>query len=187
MIPKSKYEEDVYPGNHTSVWGSWYNREEGKWGYACCHQCVKNAYCLASNQCCVCWRCHGSLPIYMHISEHRLASRFDAPLAPSLQVGRNRPQRHLLVSITAKTIREDGDVQYIDMDADPTKTLLETLKEKTKIQCRDDWDDSRKDHCGGKGVCGQCVIGLPKDVYARLPSPSDDEMMAIQVNLDPPQ
>ncbi|KAK8816236.1 hypothetical protein WA556_001181, partial [Blastocystis sp. ATCC 50177/Nand II] len=49
-IPKSKYEEDVYPGNHTSVWGSWYNREEGKWGYACCHLCVKNAYCLASNQ-----------------------------------------------------------------------------------------------------------------------------------------
>lgn len=46
-IPKSKYEEDLYPGNHSSVWGSWYNREEEKWGYACCHQCVKNAYCLA--------------------------------------------------------------------------------------------------------------------------------------------
>ena len=46
-IPKSKYEEDLYPGNHKSVWGSWYSREEGKWGYACCHQCVKNAYCLA--------------------------------------------------------------------------------------------------------------------------------------------
>ena len=46
-IPKSKYEEDLFPGNHSSVWGSWYNREEEKWGYACCHQCVKNAYCLA--------------------------------------------------------------------------------------------------------------------------------------------
>ncbi|KAK8816237.1 hypothetical protein WA556_001182, partial [Blastocystis sp. ATCC 50177/Nand II] len=81
------------------------------------------------------------------------------------------------ISITAKTIREDGDVQYIDVDADPSKTLLDTLKEKTKIQY----------HCGGKGVCGQCVIGLPKDVYMRLPRPSDDEMTAIQVNLEPPQ
>ena len=44
-IPKSKYEEDLYPGNHSSIWGSWYNRDEQKWGYACCHQCVGNAYC----------------------------------------------------------------------------------------------------------------------------------------------
>jgi pre-mRNA-processing factor SLU7 len=40
----SKYEEDVYIHNHTSVWGSWYN--DGTWGYACCHQCVKNSYCI---------------------------------------------------------------------------------------------------------------------------------------------
>ncbi|KAG7671044.1 hypothetical protein Ndes2437A_g04689 [Nannochloris sp. 'desiccata'] len=39
----SRYEEDVHPGNHTSVWGSWW--KEGTWGYACCHQTVKNAYC----------------------------------------------------------------------------------------------------------------------------------------------
>eukprot|EP00741_Cyanophora_paradoxa_P019865 tig00000217_g19173.t1 len=42
-VPKSKYEEDVRINNHTSVWGSyWY---KGKWGFACCHQLVKNAYC----------------------------------------------------------------------------------------------------------------------------------------------
>ena len=40
---RSRYDEDVFPGNHTSVWGSWWC--EGRWGYACCHQCVKNAYC----------------------------------------------------------------------------------------------------------------------------------------------
>lgn len=43
-IPKSKYEEDVYINNHTSVWGSFW--EDGKWGYACCHQFVKNSYCI---------------------------------------------------------------------------------------------------------------------------------------------
>lgn len=40
---RSRYEEDVHPGNHTSVFGSWW--KEGDWGYACCHQTVKNSYC----------------------------------------------------------------------------------------------------------------------------------------------
>lgn len=40
---RSRYEEDVFPGNHTSVWGSWW--KDGEWGYACCHQSVKNSYC----------------------------------------------------------------------------------------------------------------------------------------------
>jgi len=44
--PKSKYEEDVYVHNHTSVWGSYWN--QGKWGYACCHQLLRNSYCTAS-------------------------------------------------------------------------------------------------------------------------------------------
>jgi len=73
-IPKSKYEEDgmarrphprgraarrtltlprhpqwrsfrraVYPNNHTSVWGSYW--EDGKWGYKCCGQFIKNSFC----------------------------------------------------------------------------------------------------------------------------------------------
>ena len=33
---KSKYKEDVFPLNHSSVWGSWWNKTLG-WGYACCH------------------------------------------------------------------------------------------------------------------------------------------------------
>jgi len=42
-LAKSRYEEDVYPNNHTSVWGSYW--EDGRWGYACCHQFIKNSYC----------------------------------------------------------------------------------------------------------------------------------------------
>ncbi|KAJ1675014.1 mRNA splicing protein [Spiromyces aspiralis] len=45
-VPKSKYEEDVYHNNHTSVWGSWWH--DGRWGYKCCHQQLKNAYCTRS-------------------------------------------------------------------------------------------------------------------------------------------
>ena len=41
---RSRYEEDVYINNHTSVWGSFW--QEGRWGYACCHQFLKNSYCI---------------------------------------------------------------------------------------------------------------------------------------------
>ena len=40
----SKWEEDIHPGNHTSIWGSFWSN--GKWGYSCCYQMEKNAYCL---------------------------------------------------------------------------------------------------------------------------------------------
>jgi pre-mRNA-processing factor SLU7 len=42
-IARSKYAEDVFTNNHTSVWGSWWRNFT--WGYACCHSTVKNSYC----------------------------------------------------------------------------------------------------------------------------------------------
>ena len=42
-VKRSKWEEDVFVNNHTSVWGSWWH--EGKWGYACCHSLIKNSIC----------------------------------------------------------------------------------------------------------------------------------------------
>lgn len=46
MAPKSKFPEDVHPGNHTTVWGSFFDRRSRSWGYACCHQLSRNAYCV---------------------------------------------------------------------------------------------------------------------------------------------
>ncbi|KAK3190332.1 hypothetical protein Dsin_029893 [Dipteronia sinensis] len=45
-IPKSKYEEDIYINNHTSVWGSWW--KDHQWGYKCCQQTIKNGYCTGT-------------------------------------------------------------------------------------------------------------------------------------------
>eukprot|EP00096_Caligus_rogercresseyi_P015417 TRINITY_DN7854_c0_g1_i1.p1 TRINITY_DN7854_c0_g1~~TRINITY_DN7854_c0_g1_i1.p1 ORF type:complete len:588 (+),score=246.49 TRINITY_DN7854_c0_g1_i1:387-2150(+) len=42
-VARSKYEEDVHPGNHSSVWGSYW--KGGQWGFACCHSFIKNSYC----------------------------------------------------------------------------------------------------------------------------------------------
>ena len=43
---KSRYEEDVHIGNHSSVWGSYW--EAGSWGFACCKSTIKASYCLKS-------------------------------------------------------------------------------------------------------------------------------------------
>jgi len=46
-IPSSKYPEDVLLGNHTKIWGSYW--ENGKWGYGCCHQFEKKSYCTGKS------------------------------------------------------------------------------------------------------------------------------------------
>jgi len=45
-LVKSKYEEDVLVGNHTSSWGTFFDTQSNRWGFACCHQCMKNSYCI---------------------------------------------------------------------------------------------------------------------------------------------
>ena len=45
-MPKTKYQEDIKEGNHTLIWGSYYDIKEKKWGFACCHSCVRMSYCV---------------------------------------------------------------------------------------------------------------------------------------------
>jgi pre-mRNA-processing factor SLU7 len=45
---RTKYEEDVLINNHTSVWGSYFNRSRMAWGFACCHSLIKNSYCTGA-------------------------------------------------------------------------------------------------------------------------------------------
>ncbi|KAK2143442.1 hypothetical protein LSH36_840g02021 [Paralvinella palmiformis] len=43
---RSVYEEDAYPQNHTSVWGSYW--KDGQWGYGCCHSFIQESYCTGA-------------------------------------------------------------------------------------------------------------------------------------------
>ncbi|CRG93681.1 pre-mRNA-splicing factor SLU7, putative [Plasmodium gallinaceum] len=42
----SKYEEDIYAFDHSSVFGSYYDKEKKKWGYKCCLSTNKFEKCL---------------------------------------------------------------------------------------------------------------------------------------------
>lgn len=46
-IIRSRYEEDVYINNHTSVWGSYWH--DHKWGFKCCKSFIKNSWCCKQN------------------------------------------------------------------------------------------------------------------------------------------
>lgn len=46
---RSKYVEDARENNHTAVWGSWFDRAEHAWGYACCHAKVRKSYCTGED------------------------------------------------------------------------------------------------------------------------------------------
>ncbi|CAI9107640.1 OLC1v1007042C3 [Oldenlandia corymbosa var. corymbosa] len=46
IIPRSKYDEDSYINNHTSVWGSWWKGHQ--WGYKCCRQTLKLSVCTGA-------------------------------------------------------------------------------------------------------------------------------------------
>lgn len=46
---KSKYVEDAFENNHTAIWGSWFDRGERAWGYACCHSKVRKSYCTGED------------------------------------------------------------------------------------------------------------------------------------------
>jgi pre-mRNA-processing factor SLU7 len=42
---RSRYPEDQCPSNHTSIYGSWFDKEAKLWGFACCHQTLYGSYC----------------------------------------------------------------------------------------------------------------------------------------------
>ncbi|KAG2770251.1 hypothetical protein JG687_00010464 [Phytophthora cactorum] len=46
---RSKYVEDAFENNHTCIWGSWFDRSEMTWGYACCHSKVRKSYCTGED------------------------------------------------------------------------------------------------------------------------------------------
>ena len=46
VVPKSKYQEDVFVNGHAAVYGSFYSG--GKWGYKCCRTVQKQAYCTGA-------------------------------------------------------------------------------------------------------------------------------------------
>mmetsp|Transcript_17116 Transcript_17116/g.37218 ORF Transcript_17116/g.37218 Transcript_17116/m.37218 type:complete len:561 (+) Transcript_17116:42-1724(+) len=44
---RSRYDEDKFENNHTSIWGSFFSN--GEWGFACCHSLIRRSYCTGAD------------------------------------------------------------------------------------------------------------------------------------------
>ncbi|KAJ3791093.1 Pre-mRNA splicing Prp18-interacting factor-domain-containing protein [Lentinula aff. detonsa] len=124
---RSKYPEDVYVNNHTSVWGSWYDVSSGTWGYSCCHSSVHLSYCSGE----------AGIVAAEASNAQNLLSAPPEPGAQSLQISPSKTEashENVEQNYSKKRIGE-GDFK-LDKDR-----LAQALKEEKKRSRADEEDD----------------------------------------------
>ncbi|OII73989.1 uncharacterized protein cubi_02791 [Cryptosporidium ubiquitum] len=70
-IKSELYEEDVLIGNHSSVWGSYYDLNTKKWGFKCCNSTKRSSVCSTRSK---------SKSQSLNSSDHSLASGLCVPI-----------------------------------------------------------------------------------------------------------
>lgn len=50
FLPSTLYTENVFNKNHTSVWGSWFDKDSKRWGYSCCHETNRGCSCTIAEK-----------------------------------------------------------------------------------------------------------------------------------------
>ncbi|KAJ3762831.1 Pre-mRNA splicing Prp18-interacting factor-domain-containing protein [Lentinula raphanica] len=124
---KSKYPEDVFVNNHTSVWGSWYDVSSGAWGYSCCHSSVHLSYCSGE----------AGIAATEASNAQNMLSAPSEPAIPSIETPSSKtetPHERVEQNFSKKRVGE-GEVK-LDKDR-----LAQALKEERKRARGDDEDD----------------------------------------------
>jgi len=135
VIVNAKYEEDKLVNNHQKIWGSlWYN---GKWGYACCGQFIRNSYCTGQTG------LHafeaskgnrmGQSPLYETSSKMVLA------MQQQVQQQRETKPDDGPKKIQMGERNEGKDITHFDK-----KKLKEALKKEDRRQEEDDVDERKR-------------------------------------------
>ncbi|KAF8558005.1 hypothetical protein OG21DRAFT_1595630 [Imleria badia] len=117
---RSKYPEDVYVNNHTSVWGSWYDVSTGTWGYGCCHSIIHMSYCAGQA---------GKEASYASTAQALLASSSNATSDPPAEEEASESRGRIEQNYSKKRVGE-GDIS-LDNDR-----LAEALSEEKKRKAR---------------------------------------------------
>jgi len=160
VLNRSKYPEDVYINNHTSVWGSWYDKSSGNWGYACCHSTTHISYCAGRA---------GIEAAEASSAQHLLA-------APPSQASKDEDERpddvaeKVEQNYSKKRVGE-GDVR-LDQDR-----LAQALADEKKRKGRgDDEDRQGKRRKGGVGASTHEVTEEELEAYRMTRRMTEDPM-----------
>ncbi|XP_038104515.1 pre-mRNA-splicing factor Slu7 [Culex quinquefasciatus] len=121
-IIRSRYEEDVFVNNHTTVWGSFWR--DGVWGYKCCESTIKNSYCVGENG--------KSEPSDQVAGPSRVASDYRAtPSAPEPSAVAKQPDPQQTVIAAAV---DSSSSSSSDSDSDSDSDSEEERKAKKKAK-----------------------------------------------------
>lgn len=123
---RSKYQEDVYVNNHTSVWGSWFDRDASAWGYGCCHSLVAGSYCTGEA---------GKLANEASSAQALLDAKpeeEEAPVKSLVELHRERMAKGEVAQDKGKAKAKESE--YAKYDDDPEAIALDKARLKTAIQ-----------------------------------------------------
>ena len=155
-VIKSKYPEDVYPNNHTSVWGSYWS--EGKWGYNCCYSFVKNSYCM------------GAVGRANHEAVTLLANKNKAEAENQAEADESeKPKKHKKKKKKHKKEREEKE----DFETQVSKAMKKLDKEEQEAN---ETDDRKRKYNSLKGDDSKALTEAEMEAYYRKRQRSDDPM-----------
>ena len=120
---KSKYPEDLFVQNHSSIWGSWWSNFQ--WGYACCHSTIKNSYCTGEE---------GKLA-FEEAGQRRIGSGLDNTVAEEAVDEVEKPRNHSEDRVARQDLMKNGASDLaakkrslVEMKSGITEEDLETYK-----------------------------------------------------------
>lgn len=164
---RSKYPEDVYNNNHTSVWGSYYDRSTGQWGYACCHSFLHISYCAGEA---------GKEAIEASSAQQLLASSSQTQQQGSSSATKESEpseRKRIEQNFSKKRVGE-GDVA---LDEDKlSRALKEERKRKAKGRYEDDDRYGKKSRSGAAQSSTHEVTEEEMEVYRMSRSMAEDPM-----------
>lgn len=159
---RSKYVEDVLENNHTSIWGSWYDRRERSWGYACCHSKVRKSYCTGEEG--------------KRAMESVAAAQNTVPVAdqramlPPKEVSEASDKDDSSVSALQKRSEMYGENVAVDLDA---KKLKKAMEKVAKQQAQAEMDDKKRKY---NSMSNYEVEKEEMEAYKLLKTRGDDPM-----------
>ncbi|KAH8929321.1 hypothetical protein BT69DRAFT_1311224 [Atractiella rhizophila] len=159
---RSKYDEDVYHNNHTSVWGSWYSVNASSWGYACCHSTTKNSYCVG----------RAAIEASEREATDNLRALVEAAKAKKAAEATSEKDEKEKRGKKGKRKASETD---LDQEGLSKKKLAKAMKEEKERQ-KLDVSDERSLKYGGVQESGKGVTEEEMEAYKRMRSNYEDPM-----------
>lgn len=159
---RSKYVEDVLENNHTLIWGSWYDRRERSWGYACCHSKVRKSYCTGEE---------GKRAMESVAAQHSVpVAEQRAMLPPKEASSESSGKDDSGASVLQKRSEMYGENVAVDLDA---KKLKKAMKKVAKQQAQAEMDDKKRKY---NSMSNYEVEKEEMEAYKLLKTRGDDPM-----------